>query len=304
MPDGLFAFVSNEALRPRSVMKKISSELYSKIDTPKESKLELEYLGTAGFILRSQERVIVIDPFVSRPGLFETGFTRLKPKTALINKLIPNADDVLIGHAHHDHVLDAPDLCKATGARFIGSPSACNVARAAGLSETQIRETRGREDIGCGEDARVRGLPSRHGKVYFGRVPLTGEITEPPPWPPRFYELRHGLVLNWLVEMSGMKVVHVDSADFVEEELEGVKADVVCLCAIGRKYRPNYTQTIIEMLSPKYVIACHWDLFFTPFEATPRLLSGVDLPGFIEEIRQAGATPVVLEFGGKLGLGP
>ena len=33
------------------------------------------------------------------------------------------ADDVLVGHAHMDHVLDAPSLCMRTGARLIGSPS-------------------------------------------------------------------------------------------------------------------------------------------------------------------------------------
>jgi hypothetical protein len=127
---------------------------------------------------------------------------------------------------------------------WISPHAACNVARAAGLPEDQIRATRGREDIDVGAGV-ARGIPSRHGKVYFGRIPLPGEILEPPPWPPRFTELRHGLVLNWHVELAGVRVVHVDSADFIEEEMEGLLCDVLCLCAIGRKYRPDYTKTAL-----------------------------------------------------------
>ncbi|MFX5839858.1 MBL fold metallo-hydrolase, partial [Acinetobacter baumannii] len=48
-------------------------------------------------------------------------------------RLIPEADDVLIGHAHYDHILDAPDLCRQTGARLIGSSTAVQVGIAAGL---------------------------------------------------------------------------------------------------------------------------------------------------------------------------
>jgi hypothetical protein len=52
------------------------------------------------------------------------------------------------------------------------------------------------------------------------------------------------------------------------------------------------------------VVACHWDWFFLPFGAEQRLLPGVDLPGFVREVRAAGAEPVVLPFDGTLGLDP
>jgi hypothetical protein len=99
-----------------------------------------------------------------------------------------------------------------------------------------------------------------------------------------------------------VRIVHIDSADFIEEELLDVQADVVCLCAIGRRYRPRYVSAILALLRPKYVIACHWDLFTTPLEATPYLLPGVDLEGFVAEIAENGATPIVLPFHGVFGL--
>lgn len=283
------------------VLRRIDPSLYRQpLDAP-SSSVSLRYLGTAGFALASAQRTIVIDPFISRPSLLRTGLMPLVPDAEKIARVLPHADDVIVGHAHHDHVLDAPVLCQQTGARFIGSPSACNVARAAGLPEEQIRSTIGRERIPCG-GASVSGVPSRHGRVVFGRVPLPGVIERPPPWPPRVWDLHHGQVLNWHVEIGGLSVFHVDSAEILVDELQGMRADVACLCAIGRRYRPGYIADAVRILRPRYVVACHWDWFFTSFEDHPVLLPGVDLPGFIAEVEAAGAQPVVMPFDGVLRL--
>ena len=261
----------------------------------------IRYHGTAGFTVSSQQTNIVLDPFVTRPSLLSTALRPLRPNASAIANHFPAADAVLVGHAHHDHVLDAPEVCSQTGAQFVGGPDAANVARAAGLPERQIVETCGKEDLHFGP-ATVRGIPSRHGRVYFGQVTLPGTIDLPPPWPPRVWQLRHGAVLNWHVSLGGIRVVHIDSADVIDEELEGLKADVVCLCAIGRRYRPGYVQSVVERLRPRWVIPCHWDWFFTPYDSPARLLPGVDLPGFIREIEKCGAQPILLPFGGQLNL--
>ena len=281
----------------------IDPRMYSApVDEP-DATVTLRYLGTAGFVVTAGQHTIVLDPYVSRPGPLAS-LRPLIPDADLIARILPKADDVVIGHAHHDHVLDAPVLCAQTGARFIGSPSSCNVARAAGLPESQLVETLGREDIASGPGM-LRGLPSRHGRVYFGRIPMPGTIDTPPPWPPRLFHLRHGLVLNWLVELGGVRIVHVDSADFIDREMAEVgRTDIACLCAIGRKYRPGFVRQAIELLQPRYVMACHWDLFLTPYDAPPRLLPAVDLLGFIDEVRAAGSTPLVVPFEGTVRLAP
>ncbi len=244
--------------------------------------LSVQYLGTAGFVLSDGEHTVVLDPYLTRPGLF-TSLTRpLAPNAELIRQLIPHANDVLIGHAHHDHILDAPDLCKQTGARLIGSSSTYQVGIAAGLPAHQLVVTSGHEDIASGSWT-VRGFPSRHGKI-FGRIPFPGDLTQPPPWPPRMSDLKHGLVLNWLVDTGSLKVMHIDSADFINQELSGHQCDVLCLCAIGRQARPDYVKDAIRLLKPRWVIPCHWDTMITPIDAEPDLLPGVDLPGFIQEI--------------------
>ncbi|HQV79552.1 MAG TPA: MBL fold metallo-hydrolase [Agitococcus sp.] len=270
--------------------------IYSAALPQTPNAIELSYLGTAGFIIKNKQRTVVLDPYLSRIGVTEL-LRPLHTNTDLLKKYIPQADEVLIGHAHYDHILDAPDLCKQTGARLIGSSAACMVGRAAGLPESQLVQTEGREDIACGAWT-VRGLPSIHGKAIMGRIPIAGDILSPPVWPPKLLDLKHGLVLNWLVDTGSLKIVHIDSADFINQELQGIKADVVCLCAIGRKYRPNYVKDVVALLQPKWIIPCHWDTMFTPYENEPDYIPSVDLAGFIQEIKDAGVEPIVMPMRG------
>lgn len=265
--------------------------LVNAADAHNSEALSIRYLGTAGFVISHRDRTIVLDPYLTRPGIIASLTQRLIPNAELIKKHIPHADDVLIGHAHHDHILDGPDLCKQTGARLIGSQATRQVGLAAGLPESQLLATDGNEDIASGPWT-VRGLPSLHGKI-MGRIPFPGDLSAPPPWPPRMHELRHGLVLNWLVDTGPLKVMHIDSADFINEQLQGQCCDILCLCAIGRQARPNYVRDAISLLRPRWVIPCHWDTMVTPLEAEPDLLPGVDLLGFLDEIREAGATPLL-----------
>jgi L-ascorbate metabolism protein UlaG (beta-lactamase superfamily) len=131
---------------------------------------------------------------------------------------------------------------------------------------------------------------------------MAGDIALDFTWPARLSDFRHGLVLNWLIEIEGIRIFHIDSADFLEEKIKDVRADVLCLCAIGRKWRPNYVSDIVRIIQPKLIIACHWDCFWTPFHGKQYLLPGVDLSGFVSEIETAGVEPAVLPIGGKIQL--
>ncbi len=104
-----------------------------------QSSITLTYLGTAGFVFSGSNRTLVVDPYVTRPSLNQHAFTKLQSDEQLVQKWIPSADDVLVGHAHHDHILDAPCLCHQTGARLIGSEDVVRVGRAAGCRHNRIR---------------------------------------------------------------------------------------------------------------------------------------------------------------------
>ncbi|MEI8255775.1 MAG: hypothetical protein WCJ30_08895, partial [Deltaproteobacteria bacterium] len=59
---------------------------------PRAPRMSLSYLGTAGFVLEAAGRTIVLDPFVTRPGLLATVLRPLAPDTRTIRRLIPRAD--------------------------------------------------------------------------------------------------------------------------------------------------------------------------------------------------------------------
>ncbi len=258
---------------------------------PSAGRVRFTFLGTAGFVVASQARTFVVDPYVSRAGLLRTAFGRLRVDEERVRRYLPVADEVLVGHSHYDHALDAPAVATRTGARLLGSTDTANLARAAGFAMDRYVEVTPGQAVPCGA-AVATPWRSRHGKALFGRVPLPGSIASPPPWPPRIYDLRHGAVLHWQMQLEGLSVLHIDSADFYEDEL--APADVLLLCAVGRQYRQDYTRILLERVRPKVVIPCHWDDFSVPIEAPPRQLPGVDVEGFVEEIRAGGARPVVL----------
>jgi L-ascorbate metabolism protein UlaG (beta-lactamase superfamily) len=257
----------------------------------------MTYLGTAGFVLKTGGHTIALDPYVTRHRLRQL-FRPLVSDVARVARCIPQVNDVFVGHAHYDHVIDAPALCARTGARLVGSRAVCMVGRAAGLPEAQLCETAGREDIASGAFT-VRGLPSRHGKVLGDHVLFPGDIPAPPSWPPRIAELRHGLVLNWHVRCGDFSLMHVDSADFLEAELRDVSADVVCLCAAGWQARPDYVAEAVRLLKPRFVLPCHWDTMITSLEEPARMLPGVDLEGMLRAILRAGAQPLLLPLLGS-----
>jgi len=258
---------------------------------PSQGTVRFTFLGTAGFVVAGPSRTFVLDPNITRPGIWQTLFGRLSPREDLVQRFVPEADEVLVGHSHHDHALDAPAVCRHTGARLLGSHAVGHIARAYGLDMARFVEVSPRTPVACG-DALATAFLSRHGKALLGRIPLPGDITAPPPWPPRVFHLRHGPVYHWHLEIDGLRVLHVDSADFIDEEL--AEADVLLLCAVGRQYRQDYTRRLVERVRPRVVLPCHWDDFTLPLEAPPRQLPGVDVEAFVDEIRACGAQPVVL----------
>ena len=319
----------------------LPDSLFSRFEPTGRESVTLEFLGTAGFLVNAGDRALVFDPYVSRPGLWRHR-DRLRPNESLIRREIierpgPLVREVFVGHAHSDHILDAPFLCRETGARLIGSRSVCRTGRAAGVPEEQIVPvTRDRQVIACGEDASVTAMHSRHAsisrdqkrlrrvnaitKAIVGRpvfetgedgslsgVPFDGETSDHLEWPAHVWELRCGQVFDWHVDIDGVSIVHIDSAELRENQFRGLTADIVCLCAIGRENSEfDYTRKVLEELRPQVVIPCHWDFFFRDYRRRPRSWPGVHLASWLREIeaigKDRGIETHLLRFGGVFGV--
>ena len=272
----------------RLIMKPLRRDLFNHFHYTEPlttDEIQLTWLGTAGFAIEASGRVLLIDPFVSRPGFRHSLTHRLTPSIEAIRTHVPRADAIVCGHSHHDHIMDVPDIARLTGAQVIGSASTCNLCRAHGLTSQQLVEEPGEIEIG---PFRITMRPSLHGRAVLGRVPMQGTMPAGLRPPLRLSDYRTGGTSGIQVEVAGLSIFHLGSADFHPETIEGLRCDLLTPCLVGREHHEGYTAKLLDSLKPRAVIPNHFDNFFRPLDRTIMELPGADLEGFRREVIDSG----------------
>ncbi|MEO7732451.1 MAG: MBL fold metallo-hydrolase, partial [Kofleriaceae bacterium] len=171
--------------------------------------IALTYLGVAGWQLEAADKVVITDPYLSRPADAEAP---LVPDAAAIAAHTPaRADLVLVGHSHHDHLLDAPSVALRTGAPLLGSLSTIRVGRASGLDDDHLIAVAGGDDLAFAGFS-VRAIPSLHSRI--GDRSLFAEIAADPKLPMPAAQYRDGGTLAYLIRIAGHEVLVLDTANF------------------------------------------------------------------------------------------
>ena len=258
--------------------------------------LRVSWLGTAGFVASTATTTVLVDPFVSRQGLDGLRILRpLVPDAEAIARHVPaKVDAVLCGHSHYDHIADAPRIASLRGAKLVGSESTCAWGAREGLREEQlVRIPPSGAEVRVG-DIEIRFVASRHGKALLGRVPLPGEVRVAPHDPVRLWHYRMGGAFGILLRAGGTTVYHNGSADLIDAELEGERADVLLACLAGRAHTENYVGRLVSALSPSLIVPTHHDAFFAPLERGLHLLPGIDLEGFVRDARSRAPKATVI----------
>lgn len=235
--------------------------------------MQITYLGTTMLLLDDGADQILFDCHITRPSLQKCFLGKFRTDRAVADRVIDDfAIDRLkamfISHTHHDHVMDAPYFLTRCGGDIYGSASARNVALGGGIDEARIH---------CYEDSvayavgayRIRVLPSVHSVAHWYNNDLGQTIDEPlvQPAPKKAY--KEGGSFDFLVEHSGKKYLIRPSYNYLEGELDGIRADVLFLGIAGlSKDAPErkakfYAETL-DKVQPSLVIPVHWDNFFTP----------------------------------------
>jgi L-ascorbate metabolism protein UlaG (beta-lactamase superfamily) len=102
-----------------------------------------------------------------------------------------------------------------------------------------------------------------------------------------------GTVFGFHLETDGGSVYHIGSANLVETEMAGLRADVVLCCTVGRQSTERYTTRVLDALRPRLVIPCHWDQFWRPIDEAVRQIPTNDLEGFVREVSAHPLAPEV-----------
>ncbi|MFY9399377.1 MAG: MBL fold metallo-hydrolase [Desulfomonilia bacterium] len=261
--------------------------------------LEVRWLGCAGLELNINNRVVLIDPYLSRPGLFQILFGRLRSSPGIIRsymeKLAGKVSAVICGHTHFDHALDIPEIARTLSCRVIGSRSLKTLLDISGVSCPTV-VCSGNETITLEEGIQVQMIPSGHGRVLLGRTPFPGEMD--PSWKPplRAGQYRLGTMFMPKIATGDVTLVHAGSANFVESEISGHKCDVLFMCVPGWKLIPEYTTRLVGILDPEVVIPFHFDNFTRPLPRSGdiRPIPFIDLKGFVERVHRYSPGAVIL----------
>ncbi len=245
--------------------------------------LALQWLGTAGFALSCDGTTVLIDPFVTRRDLRTSlRAPSLVSDHALVERLLPTAAAVLVGHTHFDHAVDVPAIA-ATGATVYGSGSARHLLGLHGLAHRAVEvEPHRSYEIG---PFTVRFVPSLHSKLLAGlAVPSDGELTCDALDHLGMNAYRCGPVWGIHIEVGGTTVYHQGSANLVEDEYRYGPVDLF-LCGIaGRVYTRDFVARALRLLQPTTVVPHHHDDFFRPVEGPMGLSFNVNLEGFVDDV--------------------
>ncbi len=111
--------------------------------------MTLTYFGHACFLVEYAELKFLFDPFI-RPN----------PKAALINPETIEADYVFISHGHSDHLADAEEILRRTGASLISNYEITTWFQARGISKVHAMNLGGSRKFPFGAVKMVSAIHS------------------------------------------------------------------------------------------------------------------------------------------------
>jgi len=213
------------------------------------------------------------DGFFSRPGgKLKILFGKIFPDTSLIRETVAtfnptNLQAVLVAHSHFDHVMDAPEVARQTGAVLVGSASTAFIGRGWGLPKEQLKTVRVGEPMQFGK-FRVTFIRARHTRIfpYAKGDTLEKELSAPLVPPCKAQQYPDGGCYSIHVEHPLGSILVQASSNYIKEALAGYKADVVFLGigAFGNKnkgYKEQYYKEVVLATGTRHIIPVHWDDF-------------------------------------------
>jgi L-ascorbate metabolism protein UlaG (beta-lactamase superfamily) len=191
---------------------------------------ELTWLGHASWQLKTQQHVVLIDPFLD------------DSPTAPVKAKDVTADFILVSHGHFDHIADAAKIANRTGATVVSNYEITTwLAKQHGVKNT------------------VGGNLGGGASLPFGRVKLTLA----------FHSSclpdgsNGGNPCGFLITLTGGEKIYFacDTALFGDMSLIGAGGLDVAVLPIGDLFTmgPDDALAAVKLLKPKKVVPSHYD---------------------------------------------
>jgi hypothetical protein len=205
---------------------------------------------------------------------------------------------LLVGHGHYDHLGDIPFIAGQLLPRIPILTNRTGVHQLAPYGDLQGRIVDLEESLGRWlplHDAEGRALPFRLMALPTTHAPQLGSLRwavgeTAQPWrqtwdQKRAWELRQGQALAFLIDLldpvDGSPRFRLYANEAASDEGSGLPGreilaergvDLAFLCVASYPLAKGYPEALLEDLRPRYVVANHYDDFFRPYAAPPRLV--------------------------------
>jgi L-ascorbate metabolism protein UlaG (beta-lactamase superfamily) len=261
--------------------------------------VELAWFGVSTFRLRVGDTVVFLDAYLDRvPEAAPVG---------LASREVTEADAVLVGHSHFDHLHGAQFIAAATGATIIGSYETRRLMAEAGVPDDQLSAASGGELFDLGPALRARVLPSLHSCIWArggpdGQPPERGlshqehqrrlaasreqgsgrasaSVSE---------HLRDcvssphgdGGALGYLLDTPAGTLYWGDTSGYWTGIVDGMRPDIAVLAAAGignidgepaQGTLADFVAEYVRLLQPRHLVLCHHDDWMPPVTTPPDL---------------------------------
>lgn len=237
--------------------------------------MRLRWLGTAAFEMKNGDVSILIDPYLTRNP-------KAEPRQDLEPGDLAEAAAVFVTHGHFDHAFDVPAVVEASGASVHASSAVCASLERNGVSRGRLVYM----EVGKGVEHgsfHVTAVPACH-VSFDARLVLT-TIPRCLPALPRLARLSTrrypaGEVMGWLIDVEGIKLLHLGSACMRWGAPEEI--DVFMVPVQGRTDICKVAAGLVKRVGPRRVIPHHYDDFYPP------LSQYIDLEPFERELASRG----------------
>lgn len=270
--------------------------------TPSVPSVTVQYLGSGGFLLKRGTDIVLFGPVYSNPTAPEVFLGHeFRTEGRLVEALLPkeaaDAQAIVIGHSHYDHLLDTPYIALHLARRANIYGSATTKHLLASIAPSLANRTPANEVVALDAAAaasewvpipnsrmRILPIPSEHSEQF--RIDLAGlkwplhafrgDATEDlhslPKTAAQWVEGRTFAYLLDFLDEGGepeFRVYFQDSGTHPEVgyaprpvEKNYRKIDVALICGGGEFQGLDHPRGIIANTRPAHVIVGHWEDFF------------------------------------------
>lgn len=254
--------------------------------------VELAWFGVSTFRLRAGDTVIFLDAYLDR--------VPAAPPVGLSAADVPEADFVLVGHSHFDHLHGAQHISAGTGATIVGSYETVRLMAQAGVPDARLRAVGGGEPVQLGPAVRARVLPSLHSCIWArgaapGRAAERGlsqqererrlaaareQRSGRAPAGIREHlrtcvssDRGDGGALGYLLDTPAGSLYWADTSGYWTGVIRGLRPDIAVLAAAGignvdgepaAGTLADFIAEEVSLMQPRHLVLCHHDDWMPP----------------------------------------